>query len=489
MVSKQRWTALFPSTAAAASTPWSNSGKTGAIYTTTKKPESGGGQRHLKPQRLQPLGQSFRSSGRIVPVEVVDTEVVVGHLVPQYEVHGREQRRRNGDNRLLGTALGLQTLKLRMGVEVAAPNGRPGCLYQHRFHPRRAVSDPCGAALARTLIKAWTKTHPRSQVTRRRESSDVHADFSDDRLRDEHADAGNGRETLHHLAQRSEEDLEAGVDGPQPFLDRFHLRQVQTQQKAVVLSDLAVKSRLKLIRIGAQQTCGTGEQSVGTRLHLNQTANDGAPAHPEEVADEAGNLQIGVLERLLQPQAMLRDLPPELLPRPREVPELLDRGGWDEAPPNESMRHQVGEPGGIVHIALAPWDRAHVPGIGQHQGELRLENVPDRLPIHAGGFEGDDLALVCTQPLGQRQQPPHGRGKPCTRPNDLPPGHRPCARNDFVLVYVETGASLMDDVHSPPPDGAARSWRIYSLQSVLRCRPPGRHVDTVCGAAPAPGPT
>ena len=33
-VSKQRWTVLFPSTAAAASTPWSNSGKTRANYTT-----------------------------------------------------------------------------------------------------------------------------------------------------------------------------------------------------------------------------------------------------------------------------------------------------------------------------------------------------------------------------------------------------------------------------------------------------------------------
>ncbi len=34
VVSKQRWTVLFPSTAAAASTPWSNSGTTCAIYTT-----------------------------------------------------------------------------------------------------------------------------------------------------------------------------------------------------------------------------------------------------------------------------------------------------------------------------------------------------------------------------------------------------------------------------------------------------------------------
>ena len=97
---------------------------------------------------------------------------------------------------------------------------------------------------------------------------------------------------------------------------------------------------------------------------------------------------------------MLRDLPPELLPRPREVPEFLDCGGWDEAAPNEAVRHQVGQPSGIVHVALAAGDRAHVPGIGQHQGELRLEHVPNRLPVHARRFEGDGLALMGAEPLG-----------------------------------------------------------------------------------------
>ena len=195
-------------------------------------------------------------------------------------------------------------------------------------------------------------------MARRRESSDVHADFGDDRLGDDRTDAGNGRETLHHGAQRREEHLEAGVNGPQPFLDRFDLRQVETQQKAMVLSHLALKGRLELVRIGAQQTCRAGERSVRTRLALNQAAKDGASAHAEEVADNARNLQIGVLERLLQPKAMLRDLPPELLLRPREVPQLLDRGGWDEAAPNESVRHQVGQPGGVIHVALAAGDRA-----------------------------------------------------------------------------------------------------------------------------------
>ncbi len=42
----------------------------------------------------------------------------------------------------------------------------------------------------------------------------------------------------------------------------------------------------------------------------------------------------------------------------------------------------------------------------------------------------------------------------------------------------------MDDVHSTPPDSAARSWRIYSLQSVLRCRPkPARGHSMRCGTS------
>ncbi len=133
-----------------------------ATYTTTKKPASGGGQRHLKAEGLQPLGESFRSSGAIVPVEVLDAEVAIGHLVAQHEVHGREQRRGNSDNRLLWTPFRFQTLKLRMGIGVPSPDGGPGCLDKHRFEPWSAVAHSRRSALACTLIKAWTQADPRS---------------------------------------------------------------------------------------------------------------------------------------------------------------------------------------------------------------------------------------------------------------------------------------------------------------------------------------
>ncbi len=102
---------------------------------------------------------------------------------------------------------------------------------------------------------------------------------------------------------------------------------------------------------------------------------------------------------------MLRDLPSELLPRPREVAQLLDRGRRDEAAADQSVCCEIREPCGIVHVALPTRNCAHVPGIRQDQRELRLQDVPHRLPIHAGRFQRDDLALVRAEPLREGQQP------------------------------------------------------------------------------------
>ncbi len=89
-------------------------------------------------------------------------------------------------------------------------------------------------------------------MARRRKSADLDADFSDDRLRHDCTHARNGRETVDNGAKRTEEQLEAGIHSPQPFLDGFDLRQVQTQEKPVVLPHLPLKRRLQLIGIRAQ---------------------------------------------------------------------------------------------------------------------------------------------------------------------------------------------------------------------------------------------
>ena len=125
-----------------------------------------------------------------------------------------------------------------------------------------------------------------------------------------------------------------------------------------------------------------------------------APAHPQQVADHTGDLDVGVLQRLLKAQAMLRDLPDELLPGAREVTDLLNRGRRHEAAADQAMGHQIRQPHRIVHVALAPRNRAHVRGVGEEEIDRRLQHVPHRLPIHARGLQRRHATAVLGQPIG-----------------------------------------------------------------------------------------
>lgn len=89
------------------------------------------------------------------------------------------------------------------------------------------------------------------------------------------------------------------------------------------------------------------------------------------------------------------------------------------------------------------------------------------------------------------EEPVRGRRKSRRRPDHPPPGHDPRARHDLVLVYIQTGTLLMDDVHSAPPEawrgagdstaykacsGAsptarARAWTQYAVRHQLPVQP------------------
>ena len=69
--------------------------------------------------------------------------------------------------------------KKAMRVGVAAPDGRPGCLDEHRFQPRRTVADPRGAALACTLIVLRAEPGPGDQMSGTGEAAHLQPDFGD----------------------------------------------------------------------------------------------------------------------------------------------------------------------------------------------------------------------------------------------------------------------------------------------------------------------
>ena len=48
------------------------------------------------------------------------------------------------------------------------------------------------------------------------------------------------------------------------------------------------------------------------------------------------------------------------------------------------MAQQLGDPLTVHHVGLTAWDRLNVLSVGKNHVEVLFENVPDRLPIHAG---------------------------------------------------------------------------------------------------------
>jgi hypothetical protein len=82
-----------------------------------------------------------------------------------------------------------------------------------------------------------------------------------------------------------------------------------------------------------------------------------------------GDLEIRIIGRLLNPLGVLDDLPDQLLTGAGEVAKALYWGGRNEAPTDEPMSQEIGEPHGVVDITLATGDSPHMGGVGQDQRE------------------------------------------------------------------------------------------------------------------------
>jgi hypothetical protein len=74
-------------------------------------------------------------------------------------------------------------------------------------------------------------------------------------------------------------------------------------------------------------------------------------------------------------------------PVPARLAQPVPKWGWrDEAAADQSMRPHVGDPGRIVHVALAPGDIADVHRVGEYQRDVCFEHVADRPPVDARGL-------------------------------------------------------------------------------------------------------
>ena len=112
------------------------------------------------------------------------------------------------------------------------------------------------------------------------------------------------------------------------------------------------------------------------------------------------------------------------------------------------MCHQIGQPGGVVHIGLAPRHVLDMGGVGQYLFELTIrQNVPDRLPVDARRFHGDMRYAFSRQPIRQGHQFLGRRLEGFDSSAYLAVHHVTNAGHHRILMNIRTGTMRMQNFH------------------------------------------
>ena len=214
------------------------------------------------------------------------------------------------------------------------------------------------------------------------------------------------------------------------------------------------------------------------------------PAYPHRIGQHRGELDVGVLQDLVDPVLVANHFAHRLSPRSRQIAQLPDRSRRHEARRNQPVCQQIGNPGRIVHVALATRNVAHLLGIGQDQRKALIQHVPHRLPVNPGRLHRYVRDAQALQPIAQRHQLARRGAEPAHLLHHLATRKDPRACHHFGLVNVEASTASIENFHlhllqQPIPNAAgARIWTTRSLPDVLGSRTghPVRSLATLTGA-------
>ena len=222
---------------------------------------------------------------------------------------------------------------------------------------------------------------------------------------------------------------------------------MELEQEAMVRANPSTESLDELRAASFEATGREIDEPFGIGLTGYETFEELAAAHPEDVADDTGDLDVGVLQGLLDALRVLRHLAHELLPGTCQVAELLHGRRRYEATSDEAVGQQIGDPHRVVHVGLATGYVPDVSGVGKDQLERTLEDVPDRLPVDAGRLHSRMCASVRGEPVAQREEPLCRRVERLHVLLDLTADDGPRARDHRLLVHVQARTSLVDNFH------------------------------------------
>ena len=323
-------------------------------------------------------------------------------------------------------------------------------------------------------------------MARTGEPGHVHADLGDDHPRDRLTDPGHRCQPVGGLAKRAKHFVGLLLDLLHSGGQRIDLRQVQLQQETMMRRHPAVHRGDDVRTVGLQAPLGAISQPLGIGLPGDERRQDRPAADAQDVAGHARQLHVRVFQRLLQAQGVPRALTDQLLAGPRQVAQLLDRGRRHEAARDQPVRQQVGDPGRVLPVALAARNVPDVLRVGEHQRQRRFvfEDVPHRLPVHAGRLHRHVRAAGLGQPRRQFEQPRcRGRKLPMLA-RGLPTGRDAHARVHAPRVDIQPGAPGIQNFHASPPVSRSAGVESAGTESrrrasrAIRCRNTGCSRDS-----------
>jgi hypothetical protein len=229
------------------------------------------------------------------------------------------------------------------------------------------------------------------------------------------------------------------------------VREDRADQQRVQAIETAFERVLERGQLLAQPALGQVGQNLGVGRAGNERVEHRATRDPEDVRRDAVQLDVGVLQRLVQPVGLALALSDLRLAIPGKQAQRPHRLGRHEAALQQAGLGQLTQPLRVADVRLAARYLLDVAGVDQQQLEVVFEDVPDRLPVHARGLHHDLRNAMGRQPITQRQQPTDRRlklrHKRHADPALIGDAH---ARHDRRLVHIQGRRTLHDHVHPAP---------------------------------------
>src|SRR4051812_50198123 len=125
------------------------------------------------------------------------------------------------------------------------------------------------------------------------------------------------------------------------------------EKKAVMVPDTAVERLDKGVSRAAETPAAEFGKMARIRLTGDHRLEDAPPTGAQDVRDHRGQLDVRLLQHRLEALRMPHDLAAQLLARPRQIAQVLDRLRRDEGRPDPGVRRQVPVPGPVIYLALA----------------------------------------------------------------------------------------------------------------------------------------